>query len=40
MRLHPDVHGADLSFLPAELAGVLAQRLFGPQDYALVGYRR
>jgi O-antigen chain-terminating methyltransferase len=40
MRLHPDVHGADLSFLPAELAAVLAQRLFGPQDYALVGYRR
>lgn len=40
MRLHPDAHGADLSFLPAELAAVLAQRLFGPQDYALVGYRR
>ena len=40
MRLHPDTHPVDLSFLPAELAGVLAQRLFGPQDYALVGFRR
>jgi SAM-dependent methyltransferase len=40
MRLHPDTHPVDLSFLPAELAAVLAQRLFGPQDYALVGYRR
>jgi O-antigen chain-terminating methyltransferase len=40
MRLHPDTRAPDLSFLPAELAGVLAQRLFGPQDYALVGYRR
>ena len=40
VRLHPDARAADLGFLPAELADVLAQRLFGPQDYALVGFRR
>lgn len=39
MRLHPDASVPDLGALPRALADTIAQRLFGPQDYALIGFK-
>jgi SAM-dependent methyltransferase len=40
MRLHCDSRVPQLGGVPEDLAQVLMQRLFGPQDYALIGFKR
>jgi O-antigen chain-terminating methyltransferase len=39
LRLHPDARGQDIADVPDALVRAMAERLFGPQDYALIGYR-
>lgn len=40
MRLHPDPQVPDFDSEPSELARLVSERLFGPQDYALIGFKR
>jgi SAM-dependent methyltransferase len=39
IRLHPDSRAPDLGDNPDELTRLVAERLFGPQDFALVGFK-
>ncbi|HLX29238.1 MAG TPA: methyltransferase domain-containing protein [Casimicrobiaceae bacterium] len=40
MRLHPDHSPPELGNLPEAVAAAMAQRFFGPRDYALIAYKR